>query len=45
MPPVPANPSASEMTPEQKQIIEKMSGMEMAAVLMLSLSEDDAAQI
>lgn len=45
MPPVPANSSVSEMTPEQKQIIDKMSGMEMAAVLMLSLSEDDAAQI
>jgi flagellar motor switch protein FliG len=45
MPPVPANSSVSEMTAEQKQIIDKMSGMEMAAVLMLSLSEDDAAQI
>ena len=45
MPPVPANPAVSEMTPEQKKIIESMSGMEMAAVLMLSLSEDDAAQI
>ncbi len=40
---LPANPN--QMTDEQKQIVEHMSGLEMASVLMLSLSEDDAAQI
>lgn len=41
---LPANPT-NQMTEEQKQIVEGMSGLEMASVLMLSLSEDDAAQI
>ncbi|MBP8172860.1 MAG: flagellar motor switch protein FliG [Aeromonadaceae bacterium] len=37
--------SKNEISPEQQQILDNMNGMEMAAVLMLSLSEDDAAQI
>ena len=37
--------SKNEISPEQQQILDSMNGMEMAAVLMLSLSEDDAAQI
>ena len=37
--------SKNELSPEQQQILDNMNGMEMAAVLMLSLSEDDAAQI
>ena len=37
--------SKNEISPEQQQILDNMSGMEMAAVLMLSLNEEDAAQI
>ena len=37
--------SKNEISPEQQQLLDNMNGMEMAAVLMLSLSEDDAAQI
>ena len=35
----------NQITTEQKQLLDAMSGMEMAAVLMLSLNEEDAAQI
>ena len=35
----------NQITAEQKQLLDAMSGMEMAAVLMLSLNEEDAAQI
>lgn len=35
----------NQITAEQKALLDSMSGMEMAAVLMLSLSEEDAAQI
>ena len=35
----------NQITAEQMQLLEAMSGMEMAAVLMLSLNEEDAAQI
>lgn len=35
----------NEMTETQQQLLSQMSGIEMAAVLMLSLNEDDAAQI
>ncbi len=37
--------SKNEISPEQQQILDNMNGMEMAAVLMLSLNEEDAAQI
>lgn len=37
--------NTNQMTTEQKQLVESMSGIEKAAVLMLSLSEEDAAQI
>ena len=35
----------NQITTEQQQLLDVMSGMEMAAVLMLSLNEEDAAQI
>ena len=35
----------NQTTTEQQQLLDAMSGMEMAAVLMLSLNEEDAAQI
>ena len=35
----------NQISSEQKQLLDAMSGMEMAAVLMLSLNEEDAAQI
>ncbi len=35
----------NQITTEQQQILDAMTGMDMAAVLMLSLSEEDAAQI
>lgn len=35
----------NELSPEQKKLLESMSGMDKAAMLMLSLSEEDAAQI
>lgn len=35
----------NDLTPEQKKLLETMGGMEKAAMLMLSLSEEDAAQI
>ena len=35
----------NQITTEQQQLLDAMSGMEMAAVLMLSLNEEDAAQI
>ena len=34
-----------ELTEEQRQMVSKMTGMEKAAVLMLSLNEEDAAEI
>ncbi len=37
--------SKNEISPEQQQLLDNMNGMEMAAVLMLSLNEEDAAQI
>ena len=35
----------NQISTEQQQLLDAMSGMEMAAVLMLSLNEEDAAQI
>jgi flagellar motor switch protein FliG len=35
----------NDLTPEQKKLLETMGGMDKAAMLMLSLSEEDAAQI
>ncbi|MGL4205186.1 MAG: flagellar motor switch protein FliG [Aeromonadaceae bacterium] len=35
----------NQITTEQQQILDAMTGMDMAAVLMLSLNEEDAAQI
>ena len=35
----------NQISSEQQQLLDAMSGMEMAAVLMLSLNEEDAAQI
>jgi len=37
--------TGNDITDSQRQILDQMSGMEMAAVLMLSLNEEDAAQI
>ena len=37
--------NTNKISTEQQQLLDAMTGMEMAAVLMLSLSEDDAAQI
>src|SRR5574344_2532968 len=35
----------NQISSEQQQLLDAMTGMEMAAVLMLSLNEEDAAQI
>lgn len=37
--------TGNDITESQRQILDQMGGMEMAAVLMLSLNEEDAAQI
>ncbi len=37
--------TGNDITDSQRQLLDQMSGMEMAAVLMLSLNEEDAAQI
>jgi hypothetical protein len=37
--------TGNDITESQRLILDQMGGMEMAAVLMLSLNEEDAAQI
>lgn len=40
-----SNKAVLELTEDEKSALENMSGMDKAVLLMLSLSEEDAAQI
>ena len=43
--PVPSSTNGLELSDDEKMALEKLSGIDKAAILMLSLSEDDAATL